>query len=195
MDEVLNRNHFLVKEHVGMFKAANNFDIHEPESGEKILECREENLGVLTKLLRFTDFKRMTPFHVEIRKPDGTRIVEIRRGVSVFLSRVEVTDGHGRKLGGFQQRFLSIGGKFDVLDAADQPVCSLRGKWTGWNFRFERNGSELAQVSKKWSGIGRELFTSADNYMLQIAATVPRDDPARPLILAAVMCIDMVLKE
>jgi uncharacterized protein YxjI len=195
MDEVLNRNLFLVKEHVGMFKAANNFDIYEPETGARILECREEKLGMLTKLLRFTDYKRMTPFHIEIRKPDGTRVVDVKRGVSIFLSRVEVTDGRGQKLGGFQQRLFSIGGRFDVLDSADQPVCTLKGKWTGWNFRFERDGSELAQVSKKWAGIGREMFTSADNYVLQISERVRRDDPARPLILAAVMCIDMVLKE
>jgi uncharacterized protein YxjI len=195
MDEVLNRNLFLVKEHVGMFKAANNFDIYEPETGARILECREEKLGMLTKLLRFTDYKRMTPFHIEIRKPDGTRVVDVKRGVSIFLSRVEVTDGRGQKLGGFQQRLFSIGGRFDVLDSTDQPVCTLKGKWTGWNFRFERDGSELAQVSKKWAGIGREMFTSADNYVLQISETVRRDDPARPLILAAVMCIDMVLKE
>lgn len=30
MHEVVERNLFLVKEHVGMFKAANNFDIHDP---------------------------------------------------------------------------------------------------------------------------------------------------------------------
>ena len=55
--------------------------------------------------------------------------------------------------------------------------------------------SELAQVSKKWSGIGKELFTSADNYVLEMSDSVPTDNPVRQLILAAVMCIDMVLKE
>jgi uncharacterized protein YxjI len=54
---------------------------------------------------------------------------------------------------------------------------------------------ELATVSKKWSGIGKEMFTSADNYVLQISDHVPAEDVRRPLILAAVMCIDMVLKE
>jgi len=53
----------------------------------------------------------------------------------------------------------------------------------------------LAQVSKKWAGLGKELFTSADNYMLTIADSVRPDDPRRRLLLAAVMSIDMVLKE
>lgn len=53
----------------------------------------------------------------------------------------------------------------------------------------------LGQVNKKWTGIGKEFFTSADNYVLQIENTVAQDDNSRQLILAAVMCIDMVLKE
>jgi uncharacterized protein YxjI len=50
-------------------------------------------------------------------------------------------------------------------------------------------------VSKKWAGLGKELFTTADNYMLSIRETVPVQGPVRLLILAAVMCIDMVLKK
>ncbi|MEO2031322.1 MAG: RNAase, partial [Planctomycetaceae bacterium] len=44
MHDALNSNLFLVKEHVGMFKAANNFDIHNPETGKVVMECREERL-------------------------------------------------------------------------------------------------------------------------------------------------------
>ncbi len=54
---------------------------------------------------------------------------------------------------------------------------------------------EIAHVSKKWTGIGKEFFTSADNYVLEIDNSVPQDDVVRPLIMAAIMCIDMVLKE
>nr|NIT40515.1 RNAase [Gammaproteobacteria bacterium] len=69
------------------------------------------------------------------------------------------------------------------------------GKWTGWDFKFMANGVEFAHVTKKWAGIGKEFFTSADNYVLKISESVPKDHVARQLILAAVMCIDMVLKE
>lgn len=54
MDSVTNSNLFLIKEHVGFFKAANNFDIYSPNTGEIIMECREPTLGFFTKLLRFT---------------------------------------------------------------------------------------------------------------------------------------------
>ena len=195
MSEVLSKNHYLVKEHLGLFKAANNFDIYDPESGEKVMECREESLSFITKLMRFTDYKRMTPFNIEVKTLEGQLIVRIKRGFSLFLSKVEVLDETGTLLGLFKQKLFSIGGAFTVFDATENPVCELKGKWTGWEFKFLAEGKELAHVSKKWSGLGKELFTSADNYMLEISEAVPADHGARKLILAAVMCIDMVLKE
>jgi uncharacterized protein YxjI len=195
MRNVVNNNLFLVKEHVGIFKAANNFDIHDPSTGDIIMECREPSLGFFTKLLRFTDYKRMTPFDIQIITPDGQRIVRIQRGISIFLSKVVVSDQDNNVIGGFKQKLFSIGGKFDVLDKNDQMICKLEGKWTGWDFRFKNGDKEYAHVSKKWAGLGTELFTSADNYVLEISSDVPEDDDVRKLILASVMCIDMVLKE
>ena len=195
MNEIISQNIFLVKEHIGIFKAANNYDIHDPNTGQIIMECREENIGFFTKMLRFTGFKRMTPFDILIRTPDGGQIVQVKRGGSLFLSKVEVFDANNQYIGGFKQKFFSIGGVFTVLDANEQPVCVLKGKWTGWDFRFLSDEVELAHVTKKWAGLGKEMFTSADNYVLKISENVPTDSVARQLILAAVMCIDMVLKE
>ena len=156
---------------------------------------REEKLGFFTNMFRFTDYKRMTPFHVEIKTANGEKVLEVKRGVSIFLSTVEVFDENSVLIGKFKQKFFSIGGKFDVLDANDKPLCTLKGKWTSWDFKFVKDDVEFAHVSKEWAGLGKELFTSADNYVLTIADRVPADNPMRLLILAAVMCIDMVLKE
>ncbi len=196
MHPSLNKNLFFVKEHVKVFKAANSFDILDPDSKQIILNCREENLGFFTKLFRFTDYKRMTPFNMEIKTPEGQPVLTVRRGISLFLSEVEVLDDRNQVIGKFKQKFFSIGGKFEVLDASERPLCMLKGKWTSWDFKFVANdGKEFATVTKKWSGLGKELFTSADNYVLQISSEVPADHPLRLLILAAVMCIDLVLKE
>lgn len=195
MHEALNKNLFVVKEHLGLFKASNNFDIYDPESGEIMLECREPNLGIFTKVLRFTDYKRFTPFDVRITTPEGDPIITVKRGISIFLSTVKVYDAADTFIGEFKQKLFSIGGSFKVLDADGIEVCHLKGKWTGWDFRFIMDNRELAHVTKKWNGLGKELFTSADNYVLEIADEVPENSPVRQLILAAVMCIDMVLKE
>jgi len=195
MHPILNNNQFFVKEHVGMFKAANNFDVLNPETQEIMLTCREDSLGFFTKMLRFSDYKRMTPFHLDIKTPSGQKVITIKRGVAIFLSTVEVLDENDKIIGYFKQKFFSIGGKFDVLDANNNVLCTLQGKWTSWDFKFMQGNVELAHVSKKWAGIGKELFTTADNYILEIKPTVPPHSPVRQMILAAVMCIDMVLKE
>ena len=195
MSTVLNQNVFFVKEHVGMFKASNSYDILNPETKELIMTCREENLGFFTKMFRFTKYKRMTPFDIEVKTNSGVSVVKVKRGVSIFVSTVDVYDENDLLIGKFKQKFFSIGGKFDVLDAHDMVLCTLKGKWTSWDFKFASDTVEYATVTKKWAGLGKELFTTADNYVLTINDSAPKDSVMRKLILAAVMCIDMVLKE
>jgi len=195
MNPILNQNLFFIKEQVGMFKASNNYDIYNPENQEMIMSCREEKLGFFTKLLRFTDFKRMVPFNVVIKTHNGDKVLSVKRGISIILSTVDVLDENDKLVGRFKQKLFSIGGKFDVLDANENILCKLKGKWTSWDFKFVKESTEYGHVSKKWAGLGKEMFTSADNYMLEIKDRVPKDDTLRILILAAVVCIDMVLKE
>lgn len=195
MNPILNRNTYLVKEHVGIFKAANNFDIYNPESGTQIMSCREPNLGFFTKMFRFSDYKRMTAFDIIITDAQNKKVLNVKRGVTIFRSDVEVFDESNRLIGIFKQKLFSFGGKFEIHDKNDNHLATLQGKWTGWDFKFMKDNHELAHVSKKWAGIGKEFFTSADNYVIEINNSVPQDDAIRPLVLAAVMCIDMVFKE
>ncbi len=194
MNPIFNQNIFLVKEKIGMFKAANNFDIFNPENNELVLTCREPNLGFFAKLFRFTDYKKMTPFDIEIRTATGELTIQIKRGVTIFRSDINIFDGGGRKIGVLKQKFFSFGGRFEVHDQQDKHLCTLQGKWTGWDFKFNKDNKELANVSKKWAGLGKEFFTSADNYVINIT-NVAEDNAIRPLLIAAVMCIDMVFKE
>ena len=196
MDSILEKNLYLFKEHVGLFKASNNYDIYDPESKNIILNCREKNLNPAYKIIRmfFQDFKRMTPFEIEITRLDGKKILKVKKGFSLFLSKIQVFDENDKIVGIFKQR-LSFKSNFDMLDKRENLVCKLKGNFIGWNFRFLKGDSEVGLVTKKWAGIGKEMFTSADNYILEIKDKVEKDSPLRLLILAAVICIDMVIKE
>ena len=194
MNGILKHNLYFVKEHIGFFKAASNYDIYD-ENKQLLLECREPNLGILTKLLRFTDYKNMTPFEVIVTAPTGETVLTVRRGWTFFRSSVEVFDENDVLQGVFRQHVFSLGGKFDILDEHAVIQCSVKGKWTSWDFSFEKNGFQLAQVTKKWSGVGKELFTTADNYVVAIDPTLSDKNETRLLILAAALCIDKVLKE
>ena len=197
MDPILEKNLYLFKEHLGLIKAHNNYDIFDPESKEMILHCREKNLNFFYKIVRIflKDYKRMTPFEIEIKGLTGKKILKVKKGVSLFLSKIQVYDENDNIVGIFKQRLFPFGNNFDMLDKSENLVCKLKGNFIGWNFKFLRGDSEVGLVTKKWAGIGKEMFTSADNYVLEIKDIVEKDSPLRLLILAAVICIDMVIKE
>ena len=48
-------------------------------------------------------------------------------------------------------------------------------------------------VTKKWAGVGKELFTSADNYIISINGEP--DESINTLLLAAGLAIDTIYKE
>jgi len=192
---LLQQKTFFVKERVGYFKAANAYDVLDPASGQLLGTVQETIPNFLIKLLKFTDFKASLPFTVNVSEKDGTNLLTIKRGFTIFRSRVDVLDGQGRKIGSYQQRLLSIGGKLEVFDATDQSIAMLQGDWKGWDFTFsDKQGRTLAKVTKKWAGLGKELFTTADQYVVDVGPEVT--DPAlKKLILAAAFCVDMVFKE
>jgi uncharacterized protein YxjI len=64
---------------------------------------------------------------------------------------------------------ISLGGRFDVFDVKETKVAEVKGDWKGWNFKvIGKNQNEIGIVTKQWAGIGKEFFTSADNYSISI---------------------------
>lgn len=195
MREILNRNRYLLRQTAGFFHANQDADVFDLETGERILQCREIRPARIVRLLRYTDFKRTTPFDIRVYTLDGQPIVRVRRGIPLVVNRIAVLDETDCSIGSFRLRAFSISGHFDVLDATDQPVCSLRGNLTGLNFRFVTpEGDDLAIVKRKWDGIGKELFSDAAAFTLTIDDAVPPDSTVRQLILASVLCIGIALK-
>lgn len=195
MHPLLKTNLFFVKEHLGLFKASSNYDIYDPESKQLLFQCREIDLNIVSKLLRFTGFKRCTPFDIQITTENSERVLKLKKGISLFLSRVSVYDENEKKVGCLKQRLFPLGNNFDVFDVNDTLICSLNGSLFAWDFKFVRNQEAIGTVTKKWAGIGKELFTTADNYILEINSSVAKDDLARLMMVASVLCIDMVIKE
>ena len=193
---MLERKTFLIKERVGFLKLVDTFDIYDPATGAKIGIAREV-VGPMLKLLRLVVSKRLLPTLVEIREDEHSpAVLSMRRGFNLLHARVTVRDRVGKELGYFRSKFFSIGGGFHVLDAFDRPVAEIKGDWKGWNFRFlASDGTELGKVTKKWAGLGKELFTSADNYVIALEDGKTQLSEAGPLLLAAGLAIDIVYKE
>ena len=187
---------FLIKERVGLLKLVDTFDIYDPATGAQVGIARE-NIGVVVKLLRMLINKRLLPTTVEVReREDGRVLLTISRGVTLLRSHVTVTDSVGKQIGLLKSKVFSLGGGFDILDQLQQPVAEIKGDWKGWNFRFlTPDGHEIGKVTKKWAGLGKELFTSADNYIIALNETAAIRPDAAPLLLAAGLAIDTVYNE
>jgi uncharacterized protein YxjI len=194
-DSIFSRDRIFVKERVGFFKAANAYELFD-ESGTKIGDVQEKVPGFFKKLMKFTDFKTMLSFRVHFYDQDEKEVLSIWRKFSIFRSKVFVKDSDGRQLGWFKQKVLSLGGRFEILDNDGKSIGEVKGDWKGWDFTVtDAHQQKTAQITKKWAGIGKELFTSADNYVIAVDPTFGITPDFRKLILAAGICIDMVLKE
>lgn len=187
---------YLIKEHASILKVTDTYDIIDPETNAKVAEAKE-NVSGWIKFGRLLINKKLMPTTIEIKNAqDGTIQYSIKRGVSFFTSKVEVLDKEQRPLGYFKSRFISLGGHFDVFGANDTKIAEVKGKWTGWEFKFtDTLGVELGTVSKKWAGFGKELFTSADNYMISLSPAAQEKKEIMPLLIIAGLAIDVVFKE
>lgn len=195
---MLNRKTYFIREHVGFMKLANTYDILDPETKIQ-LGIAKEKPGTLIHVLRFLLNKQMLPtkiFVYEGNDPedDNKLLFSIHRGFTLFRSKIDICDASGNVLGWFKSKAFSLGGAFRVYDSAGNEVALVKGDWKGWNFRFlDKSENEMGTVTKKWAGIGKELFTSADNYI--IALNQEPTSAKAILLLAAGLAVDTVYKE
>lgn len=194
-DAITDRDQVFVKELVGYFKAANAYELFD-ENGAKIGEVKEKVPGVLRKMLKFTGWKTSLPFTVHFYDGQGQVVLTIWRKFSFFRSKVSVATPDGQRLGLFKQKLLTIGGKFEIQDAEGRPAGQVKGDWKGWDFQVtDGEGRAVGRITKSWAGAGKELFTTADNYVISIDPSAHPTPEFRKLVYAAGICIDMVLKE
>jgi uncharacterized protein YxjI len=185
---------FFVREHAGVLKLADTYDILDPDTQHQIGIAKDEP-ATWAKYLRLVVDKQLLPTTVNVYEREQL-VLAIHKPFSVLRSKVTVTRRDGSSLGYFKGKIFSIGGGFWVFDAADQEVAEIKGDWKGWNFRFlGRDQSELGTITKKWAGLGKELLTSADNYVIALndQRHFRADDTL--LLLAAGIAIDVVFKE
>jgi uncharacterized protein YxjI len=195
---MLSRKTYFIREHVGFLKLADTYDILDPETQTQ-LGIAKEKPATLIHLLRFVMNKQTLPTKVFVYEganpeDESKLLFSIQRGFSFLRSKVDICDRNGNILGWFKSKLLSLGGAFYVFDASGNEVAFVQGDWKGWNFRFlDQAKNEIGTITKKWAGLGKELFTSADSY---IVALTQEPAPAKAvLLLAAGLAVDIIYKE
>jgi hypothetical protein len=192
MKHLLDYRRVFVRERVAVIKLTDTYDLVDPES-KAVIGIAWENVSGWIKFFRLLINKSLLPTRVEISLGEKQPpVLIIKRNVGFLRKKVTVLDSTGVQLGYFKSKIFSLGGGFLVFSPDGQQFADVKGDWKGWNFKFLDNaGQEMGLVTKKWAGFGKELFTSADNYIVEIKDGTTNN----ALLLAAAIAIDTVFKE
>jgi uncharacterized protein YxjI len=193
---LLDKKVFFIKEQIDFFKLAGTYDIFDPVTSQQIGVAKEEP-GGLIKFLRLIISKLLLPTKVNVYDSmDQSIVLSMQKPFSLFRAKVSIFNRNGEYLGYFKSKLFTIGGGFWVFDPAGRQVAEIKGDWKGWNFKFiGENGQEFGTITKKWAGIGKELFTSADNYIISLEDAKELHTEQAGLLLAAGLAVDIVFKE
>jgi uncharacterized protein YxjI len=120
-------------------------------------------------------------------------LLVLQRPFRFFFHRLEIRTPEGAVLGAIQRRWTWFRRKYTVEGPDGQEVATLFGPiLRPWTFEIQLPGSttEVGLVQKKWSGLGKELFSDADNFWVELDQIA--DPQLRALLFSATVLIDVV---
>lgn len=186
-------NAYFIDEKVNFLKFENCYQIYN-DKGENIGSIKQK-LSVGQKLLRLLINKAMLPFLLEIKNSDDQLEASISRGWTFFMSKIIIKNPQGDIIGSIKQKFKLFKPTFKIFNSSDVLIAEITGDWKAWNFTItDASTNQIGNISKKWAGAMKEIFTSADKYNVNIEDNFSNMEN-KIAILSGAITIDMVLKE
>lgn len=173
-------------------ETSNRYEVMSP-TGQTALYAAETGGGVMAFLTRGF-FKNRRPFTMTLAEPHGGVAFTLRRPWTWFFSELHVHDEHGALLGVIDQKFAFFSREFEIRSATGETLALIKGPFfRPWTFRILAGGQEIGKISKQWGGLGREMFTDADTFGLELGTAM--DPKLRALALGATFLIDFLYFE
>ena len=186
-------NSYFIDEKVNFFKFENCYLIYN-EKGEKIGKIIQK-LTTGQKILRLLISKAMLPFLLEIKNSDDILEASISRGWTFFMSKITIKNAQGEIIGSVKQKFKLFKPTFRIHNSSEILIAEITGDWKAWNFKIsDTSFNQIGTISKKWAGVMKEIFTSADKYNVTLDPNYANKE-YKTAILVSSITIDMVLKE
>lgn len=166
------------------------------ENGGEIGAIRQEGQSALKKIARFAgNYDQFFTHTLAVFDASGQRVVELTRPRKILKSKLIIKDGNGADVGRIVQENVFGKIRFGLEDAQGQSLGQIKAEnWRAWDFAIvDQTDREIGRISKKWEGLLKTAFTTADNYMLEIDHSV--QGPLRLIVLASAAGIDTALKQ
>jgi len=167
------------------FETGNRYSVLD-EQGRKLLYAYEDESNFIGK--QFLGQHRSLDLH--ILDPNGQEILSIHRSFYFLKSSAIIKDANGQVFGHIKQRKWLGNKQFDFISADGEVLFSCISKLPHiWTFKVFMNGQEVAQILKQWGGSGKEVFTDADSFNIEISNI--RDESMKYAILITAFIIDL----
>ncbi|MBJ7004574.1 phospholipid scramblase-related protein [Streptomyces griseofuscus] len=184
----------VVNQKAKLIELTNEYKVMD-QNGRELGSVTEVGQGALRKILRFvSSWDQFLTHKLEIRDAYGQPQLLLTRPAKIFKSRVIVSRPDGSPVGEIVQQNM-IGKINFAMNVNGQQVGAIKAEnWRAWNFAIvDHQDNEVARITKTWEGLAKTLFTSADNYVLQIHYQLP--EPLLSLVVATALTVDTALKQ
>lgn len=165
------------------------------QNGRQIAMVNQVGQSTAKKVARLlTSLDQYMTHKLEITDAAGQVALRLTRPRKVFKSTIIVANAADQEIGRIVQD--NVFGKIHfTLQAGGQTLGSIRAEnWRAWNFRIEdHTGQEVARITKTFEGLAKTLFTTADNYVVQLHTRIAQ--PLLSLVVAAALSVDTALKQ
>ncbi|MFI8086580.1 LURP-one-related/scramblase family protein [Kitasatospora sp. NPDC086009] len=167
------------------------FDQHGAALGS-VVQVGQSALRKVVRLLSSLD--QYLTHKLEIRDAQGSPVLLLTRPAKLIKSRVIVQRPDGQEVGQIVQQ-NAIGKINFAMEVGGQKIGAVKAEnWRAWNFSIvDETDTEIARITKTWEGLAKTMFTTADNYVLQIHR--PLADPLLSLVVATALTVDTALKQ
>jgi uncharacterized protein YxjI len=168
------------------FETRNNYAVHD-ETGRELYAAGEVGGNFLVRAF----LKAYRPFTLRAIGLDGAPVMELRRPFRFYFHEASIVDASGTVIGTIEKQFSILRRVYSVMDRNGTLLFTLFGPLLHpWTFEIQRDGLSMGKISKKWTGLGKEMFTDADNFGITFPTDI--DVPTKAILLGAVFLIDFV---
>ena len=184
----------VVNQKAKLIELTNEYKVMD-QNGNLIGSVSEIGQSTLKKALRFvSSLDQFMTHRLEIRDAYGQPQLVLTRPAKIMKSRVIVTRPDGSTVGEIVQKNM-IGKINFALNVDGQQIGAIKAEnWRAWNFAIvDHADNEVARITKTWEGLAKMMFTTADNYVLQIHYQLP--EPLLSLVVATALTVDTALKQ
>jgi uncharacterized protein YxjI len=171
------------------FEMKNHYDVFD-QTQQPVLHVSEEGSGFLSFLKRvFLGPAR--PFTASVTDPSRSEVLmQLTRPFRFIFHRLDVRAADGTLVGAIQKKWSWLRRVYHVENGQGQVVAELFGPiLKPWTFEIRQRGQTRGTIRKRWSGWGKELFTDADNFGVELANL---DSDLKMLAFAATVLLDVV---